>query len=115
MSPRYGPGEHPVFSLVITNTGSAPCTRDLDAARQAMAVVRKPGDGLWGSNDCSPAHTQDVRTLAPGQDAVFTVRWAGRTSMPGCSGTRTVVPPGDYQLLTRLDGTISDPAKFTLG
>ena len=112
--PRYGVGEHPLFSLVITNTGPAPCIRDLDAARQAMAVVRKPGDGLWGSNDCSPAHTSDVRTLAPGQDAVFTVRWGGRTSEPGCSGDRTVVPAGDYQLLTRLDGTVSAPARFTL-
>jgi hypothetical protein len=112
--PRYAAGEHPLFSLVITNTGPAPCIRDLDAARQAMAVVRKPGDGLWGSNDCSPAHTSDVRTLAPGQDAVFTVRWGGRTSEPGCSGDRTVVPAGDYQLLTRLDGTVSAPARFTL-
>lgn len=112
--PRYPVGDHPLFSLVITNTGSAPCVRDLDAARQAMAVVRKPGDGLWGSNDCSPVHTSDVRTLAPGQDAVFTVRWGGRTSEPGCSGDRSVVPPGDYQLLTRLDGTISAPARFTL-
>ncbi len=112
--PRYAPGEHPLFSLVVTNTGSAPCTRDLDAARQAMAVVRKPGDGLWGSNDCSPAHTNDVRTLAPEQEAVFSVRWGGRTSLPGCSGDRTVVPPGTYELLTRLDGTVSDPARFTL-
>ena len=112
--PRYAAGEHPLFSLVVTNTGTAPCVRDLDAARQAMAVVRRPGDGLWGSNDCSPAHTSDVRTLAPGQGAVFTVRWGGRTSEPGCSGERTVVPPGDYQLLTRLDGTVSDPARFTL-
>jgi hypothetical protein len=112
--PRYPVGDHPLFSLVITNTGSAPCVRDLDAARQAMAVVRKPGDGLWGSNDCSPAHTSDVRTLAPGQDTVFTVRWGGRTSEPGCSGDRAVVPPGDYQLLTRLDGTVSAPARFTL-
>ena len=112
--PRYPVGNHPLFSLVITNTGSAPCVRDLDAARQAMAVVRKPGDGLWGSNDCSPAHTSDVRTLAPGQDVVFTVRWGGRTSAPGCSGDRAVVPAGDYQLLTRLDGTVSAPARFTL-
>jgi hypothetical protein len=79
-----------------------------------MAVVRKPGDGLWGSNDCSPAHSDDVRTLAPKQEAVFSVRWAGRTSMPGCTGDRAVVGPGTYELLTRLDGTISDPARFTL-
>jgi hypothetical protein len=112
--PRYTAAEHPLFSLVITNTGAIPCSRDLDAARQAMAVVIKPGDGLWGSNDCSPGHSNDVRTLAPGQEVVFSVRWAGRRSEPGCSGDRSVVPPGDYQLLTRLDGTISDPARFTI-
>jgi hypothetical protein len=88
--------------------------RDLDAAKQAVAVVRSPGDGLWGSNDCSPGDTDDVRTLAPGQEAVFSVHWSGRTSRPGCAGERTTVPPGTYQLLARLDGIVSDPVSFTL-
>lgn len=113
--PRYDPGQNPVFSLVVTNTGTVPCVRDLDAAKQAVAVVRTPGDGLWGSNDCSPGDTDDVRTLAPGQEAVFSLRWSGRTSSPGCAGTRTVVPPGDYQLIARLDDIVSQPARFTLG
>ncbi|GAA4927357.1 hypothetical protein EV188_102537 [Actinomycetospora succinea] len=110
----YAPGRKPVLSLVVTNTGDAPCVRDLDAAKQAVAVVKKVGDGLWGSNDCSPGDTDDVRTLAPGEEAVFSVTWSGRTSMPGCRGERTTVPPGEYQLLARLDGIISDPASFTL-
>jgi hypothetical protein len=103
-----------VLSLVVTNTGGAPCVRDLDAAKQAVAVVREVGDGLWGSNDCSPGDTDDVRTLAPGEEAVFSVTWSGRTSMPGCAGQRTTVPPGSYQLLARLDGIVSDPVPFTL-
>lgn len=110
----YPAGSKPVLSLVVTNTGDAPCVRDLDAAKQAVAVVRTPGDGLWGSNDCSPGDTDDVRTLAPGEEAVFSVRWSGKTSMPGCAGERTVVPPGTYQLLARLDGIISEPVSFTL-
>jgi hypothetical protein len=113
-APSYAPGRKPVLSLVVTNTGDAPCVRDLDAAKQAVAVVRKVGDGLWGSNDCSPGDTTDVRTLAPGEEAVFSVTWSGRTSQPGCVGERTTVPPGSYQLLARLDGIISDPAPFTL-
>lgn len=112
--PRYGTGEKPLFSVVITNVGGVPCVRDLDAERQAVAVVRTPGDGLWGSNDCSPVHTDDTRTLAPGQEVVFSVRWAGRTSSPGCSGTRTPVPPGAYELLARLDRTVSEPVPFVL-
>ncbi|WP_433034087.1 DUF4232 domain-containing protein [Actinomycetospora sp. CA-053990] len=113
-APRYAAGTKPVLSLVVTNTGSAPCVRDLDAAKQAVAVVVRPGEGLWGSNDCSPGDTDDVRTLAPGEEAVFSVRWSGKTSTPGCAGARTVVPPGDYQLLARLDGIVSEPARFTL-
>ncbi|CAA9280338.1 MAG: hypothetical protein AVDCRST_MAG54-3555, partial [uncultured Actinomycetospora sp.] len=111
---RYPAGQKPLLSLVVTNTGTVPCVRDLDAARQAVAVVRQPGDGLWGSNDCSPGDTDDVRTLRPGEEAVFSVRWSGRTSTPGCAGERTVVPPGTYQLLARLDGIVSEPVPFTL-
>lgn len=113
-APSYAPGRKPVLSLVVVNTGDAPCVRDLDAAKQAVAVVKKVGDGLWGSNDCSPGDTDDVRTLAPGEEAVFSVTWSGRTSQPGCAGQRTTVPPGSYQLLARLDGIVSDPAPFTL-
>jgi len=113
-APSYAPGQKPVLSLVVTNTGAVPCLRDLDAARQAVAVVRRPGDGLWGSNDCSPGDTDDVRVLRPGEEAVFSVRWSGRTSMPGCAGQRTTVPPGEYQLLARLDGIVSEPVVFTL-
>jgi hypothetical protein len=112
--PRYGLSERPQFSLVVTNTGKEPCTRDLGPARTAMAVVVKPGDGLWGSDDCAPGGDPDVRTLVPGQEQVFSVRWAGRTSAPGCPSGREAVPAGTYQLLTRLDGIISDPAPFTL-
>ena len=110
----YPAGRKPVLSLVVTNTGAAPCVRDLDAARQAVAVVRRPGDGLWGSNDCSPGDTDDVRTLPPGEEAVFSVRWSGRTSTPGCAGERTTVAPGTYQLLARLDEIVSEPVAFTL-
>jgi hypothetical protein len=110
----YPAGRKPVLSLVVTNTGTAPCVRDLDAARQAVAVVRRPGDGLWGSNDCSPGDTDDVRTLPPGEEAVFSVRWSGRTSTPGCAGERTTVAPGTYQLLARLDEIVSEPVVFTL-
>ncbi|MEJ2867261.1 hypothetical protein WCD74_05750 [Actinomycetospora sp. OC33-EN08] len=110
----YAAADRPLFSLVVTNTGTAPCTRDLGPARTAMAVVRSAGDGLWGSDDCAPGGDPDVRTLAPGQEQVISLRWAGRTSLPGCPGDRDAVPAGTYQLLTRLDGTISDPAKFTI-
>jgi len=111
---RYTGGEQPLLSLVVTNDGSVPCSRDLDAARQGLAVVRSPGNGLWASNDCSPTRSDDVRTLAPGQEAVFSVRWSGRTSSPGCPSSRGPVRAGTYQVLARLDDIVSDPMRFTL-
>ena len=114
-APTYGAGADPLLSLVVVNHGSVPCTRDLDAARQGIAVVRTPKEGLWASDDCSPGHTDDVRTLVPGQEVVFAVRWAGRTSAPGCSSaSRREVPDGSYQVLARLDRIVSTGVRFDL-
>ena len=52
----------------------------------------EPGraDRLWSSNDCVNGSTADLRTLVPGQPVAFAVAWAGRTSAPGCAGSRSV-------------------------
>jgi hypothetical protein len=100
---------------VITNVSGQPCVRDLDGARQEIVVWS--GDRttrLWSSNDCVDPSSNDLRTLVPGQPVVFTVVWAGRTSTPGCAGARNVVPPGSYQVMTRLDDVISAPTPFAL-
>jgi hypothetical protein len=101
---------------VVANTSDQPCVRDLDAARQEIVVWS--GDGtqrLWSSNDCSNASSVDLRTLVPGQPVVFSVRWAGRTSTPGCAEPRTVVPAGAYRVMTRVDDVISPPTPFLRG
>lgn len=111
--PEHRVGEHPVLRLVVTNIGDQPCIRDLDPGRQEVVVWS--GDGaqrLWSSNDCSPVTRTDLRTLMPGRPLVFSVRWAGRTSQPGCPQPRTVVPAGSYRVMTRLDDVISAPTPF---
>jgi hypothetical protein len=108
--PEHRVGERPVLRLVVTNIGDQPCIRDLDPARQEVVVWS--GDGaqrLWSSNDCSPVARTDLRTLVPGRPLVFSVRWAGRTSQPGCPVPRKVVPAGSYRVMTRLDDVISAP------
>ena len=113
--PTHKVGEHPVLRLVVTNTSPQPCVRDLDASRQEIVVWS--GDGklrLWSSNDCGNAGSPDLRTLIPGQPVAFAVTWAGRTSTPGCAAARTVVPAGNYRVLTRLDDDISAPTPFRL-
>ncbi|MCO1655188.1 hypothetical protein [Pseudonocardia humida] len=101
--------ENPVLRLVVTNVSAHPCLRDLDAARQEIVVWGVDGARLWSSNDCSRAAGVDLRTLVPGQPAVFAVTWVGRTSAPGCQGTRTGVPVGTYNVMTRVDDVISPP------
>ncbi|MHA6621674.1 hypothetical protein [Pseudonocardia sp. DLS-67] len=106
-------GERTVLRLVVTNNSEQPCVRDLDPVRQEIVVWS--GDGstrLWSSNDCSSAKGADPRTLTPGEPVASAVRWAGRTSEPGCPAKRETVPAGEYRLLTRVDDVISPPTQF---
>ena len=108
--PEHRIGERPLLRLVVTNTSDQPCMRDLDPARQEIVVWS--GDlvhRLWSSNDCSTAAGVDLRTLVPGQPVTSSVRWAGRTSAPGCPTARSTVPAGEYRLLSRVDDVISEP------
>ena len=113
--PTHKVGDHPVLRLVVTNTSPQPCVRELDASRQEIVVWS--GDGklrLWSSNDCGNAGSPDLRTLIPGQPVAFAVTWAGRTSTPGCAAARTVVPAGNYRVMSRIDDDISAPTPFQL-
>lgn len=113
--PQHKVGDKPLLRLVITNTSKQPCVRDLDSAKQEIVVWNSNQTAkLWSSNDCTNASSTDLRTLVPGQPVAFAVTWAGRTSTPGCAQPRTVVPAGNYRVLTRLDGIISAPILFTL-
>jgi hypothetical protein len=55
-----------------------------------------------------------VRVLEPGKPVVSSVSWAGRTSHPGCGGTRQAIAPGSYQLVGKLGQLTSGPAPFAL-
>jgi hypothetical protein len=106
-------GDRTLLRLVVTNTSAQPCVRDLDPVRQEIVVWSADGGlRLWSSNDCSSAKGADLRTLAPGEPVAFSVRWAGRTSAPGCPAQRETVPAGEYRLLTRVDDVISPPTQF---
>ena len=109
----YKVGQKPLFRLVIANIGDKPCSRDLDPGLQGL-VINGPSGQLWASNDCDANHKPDVRVLDPGKPLVFSLSWAGRTSHPGCGGTRTSVGPGTYQLIGKLGPLSSGPAPFTL-
>lgn len=112
-APEYAVGSMPTLIISVTNTGAAPCKRDLDAAKQEILIF----DGtnrLWGSNDCYPAKSDDVRVLQPGQPVTFEILWSGLSSEPTCTQPRTRLQAGTYTLRARLDQIISPDATITM-
>jgi hypothetical protein len=112
--PAYRRGERRELRMVVTNTGQVPCFRDLNQALQEVLVLAADGTRLWSSNDCYGAGEPSMRRLAPAEQVVSSVVWAGRTSGPGCPALRHPVPPGDYQLVVKLGPLSSPPAPFRL-
>jgi hypothetical protein len=107
-------GSKPTFHLVVTNVASVSCVRTLDKGLQEIVLLDGAGTRLWGSNDCFPEASSDVRTLAPGEAVDFPVLWSGLGSQPGCAGDRAQLPPGEYVLRARLDTKTSPDAALTL-
>ncbi|SES06379.1 hypothetical protein [Actinokineospora terrae] len=111
--PAFRPGNRPELRVVITNTGPVPCTRDIGRAQRELLITTGP-TRLWSSNDCTPSDGAEPTILAPGVRTTFEVRWAGRTSAPGCPTQRTTVQPGPYTLTARLGTLLSPPLPFTI-
>ncbi|MEU6581897.1 hypothetical protein [Nocardia sp. NPDC046763] len=113
--PTYKVGEQPQFGIVITNISSAACERDMGSGLQLVQVQSLDGQRrLWSSTDCYPDGTAEIRTLAPGQQAAFTVTWSGATSQPNCAGDRVPVPAGPYTVVAQLGSVRSAPEPFNL-
>ncbi|MGY1812942.1 MucR family transcriptional regulator [Blastococcus sp. SYSU D00820] len=114
-TPGSGPaGSKPTFELAVANVSAVPCVRALDKQLQELVLLDGAGNRIWGSNDCYPEVSADLRTLAPGEVVAFPVVWAGLTSEPSCSAARTTVGPGQYVLRGRLDTATSGDAPYAV-
>jgi hypothetical protein len=105
-------GEKPTFELVVTNASAVACVRPLDKALQELVLLDAGGNRIWGSNDCFPEVSTDLRTLAPGEVVTFPVEWGGLTSEPTCTAPRVPPAPGAYVVRGRLDTKISSDSPF---
>ena len=97
----YPVGADARLSLRVTNTGSAPCTRDLGQAAVELLVF-SGGDRIWSSDDCAPGGDKDVTTLKPGEAVTRASTWNGRRSLPGCAGGKAQARPGTYRVTARV-------------
>lgn len=109
----YAVGASPRLSLSITNTGTAPCTRDLGQA-QVELTVTSGRDRIWSSDDCAPGGDPDVVTLEPDEPVVQSVTWDGRRSLPGCAGDKAPAQPGTYRVSGRVGDLRVDGGSFAL-
>jgi hypothetical protein len=111
----YPVGAEPVLTLHIGNAGTVPCIRDVSHQLRSIELLGADGrTRLWSSADCYSVHTDETRTLRPGQTLAYSVAWAGRTSAPGCPTERTTVPAGSYQLVGALGALTGPPTPLTL-
>ena len=107
-------GSGPTLELVVTNVSSVPCERVLDKELQEIVLLDSEGARRWGSNDCQPESSDDVRVLAPGEQVFFGLVWSGLSSEPECAAARTAMPPGQYTLRGRLDTLTSADTPLTI-
>lgn len=113
--PTYTKGDQPVFTVVVTNGGLAPCSRDIGKASQNVTVRSLDGTRtLWSAQDCAPDKTVNVQVLAPGQQASDKITWSGTTSSPGCEKPRVAIPVGAYQAIATVGVKESAPITFNV-
>ncbi len=112
--PTYTSEQNPNFAILVTNTGTRPCARNVGQDALELSVRTAKGDAVWSSDDCSPGGDPDVRTLAPGEAFDQVVNWPRRTSQEGCPSPAGTAPPGQYQLTGRAGTASSTPVDFTL-
>ncbi|MFT3716785.1 MAG: hypothetical protein QM774_12835 [Gordonia sp. (in: high G+C Gram-positive bacteria)] len=113
--PTYTQGDQPEFTIVTTNGGLAPCSRDVGKA--ATNVVVRSLDGtrtLWAAQDCAPDKTVNHQVLAPGQQVTDKITWSGATSSPGCNKPRVAIPVGGYQAIAMNGQRESAPITFNV-
>jgi hypothetical protein len=109
----YPVGEQPRLELRITNTGPAPCSRDLGQAAVELQVV-SGGDRIWSSDDCAPGGEADVVVLPPGEAETSTVTWPGTRSEPGCQGDDEPADAGTYRVVGRVGELREEGGSFVL-
>ena len=111
--PDYPVGGRPQLVLTITNTGAAPCRRDLGQGAVELLVVSGP-DRIWSSDDCAPGGPAKQVVLDPRETSVTRLVWTGRRSLPGCKGDQAVAQAGTYRVGARVGDLRTEGEAFVL-
>lgn len=113
--PTYTRGDQPIFTIVLTNGGLGPCSRDVGKAAQNVVVRSLDGARtLWTATDCGADTTTNIQVLQPGQQVRDEVRWSFTTSNPGCNRPRNQIPVGAYKAIAKFGERESAPVTFNV-
>lgn len=91
----YQPGETPMISMTIKNSGAAACTYDVGTAAQLYEIV-SGSDPIWNSRDCQSDPQPLEQVLEPGIELTTTpFPWdRTRSSADTCDAERPQVTAG---------------------
>jgi hypothetical protein len=94
-SNSYEPGQQPLLSLTLLNTGAAPCTIEAGSDVQEYVIV-SGSDRIWASTDCQDPGIAAPTVLEPGEELSTTpFPWSRTRSAPGdCDVERDPVTAG---------------------
>ncbi len=109
----YAPGDKPMLTLKVTNTGASAC--DVNVGTNQMAfIVTSGNDPVFNSQDCQVGGTDLVKTIAPGKSETANFPWQRNRTIAGCGKVESSLGAGTYVFTAQLGKIASNDARFTL-
>ena len=113
----YAPGENPLISLTVTNTGAMACTINAGTTQQEY-LITSGSELYWSSKDCQTAAVDAPVILEPNiPQSTNPITWDRTRSSPTtCESERPAVPGGgaSYHLNINLGELKSNDVQFIL-
>lgn len=110
----YTIGNPVAFVMKISNTGTAPCTRDVGPAANTFSVT-SGGFDVWSSDACTGTGESQEEEIPAGEAFAVKGTWDGTVTSNGCGASATPAQAGAYQVEAKNGTVTSDPLSFTLG
>lgn len=112
-SATYAAGVSPVITMTITNSGAAPCVRDLGPGAIELKIT-SGADRIWSSDDCVKDTAKKLTVLKAGEVKPIPVTWNRKrsTATGDCIGADA--KSGNYRVEGRLGDLVTAQYSFLL-